>query len=48
MKGIEGNKKSLEIPGKGQNETLVIVNPMELTTTATDVIQRHVPGSGGT
>jgi hypothetical protein len=38
----------MEVPGKGQNETLEIVNPLEHTTTATDAVDGHVPENGGT
>jgi hypothetical protein len=34
--------------GKGNNETLEIVHPVEHTTAATDAADVHVPGNGGT
>jgi hypothetical protein len=38
----------MEMPGKGHNETFEIVNLLEHTTTATDAVDGHVPGNGGT
>jgi hypothetical protein len=38
----------MQLPGKGDNETLEIVNPVKHTTTATDAVDGHVPGNGGT
>jgi hypothetical protein len=43
----EGIKQS-QIPGKGQNETLEIVHPLEHTTAATEAADVHAPGNGGT
>jgi hypothetical protein len=40
--------KQYQIPGKGQNETLEIVNPAKRTTAATDAVDGHVPENGGT
>jgi hypothetical protein len=37
-----------QIAGKGHNETLVIVHPLENTTAATDAVDVHVPGNDGT
>jgi hypothetical protein len=47
MSLIEGIKPS-QIAGKGQNETLEIVHPVEHTTAATEPDDIHVPGNGGT
>jgi hypothetical protein len=41
-------KKYLQIPAKGDNETLKIVNPMKHMTAANAVIEEHVPENGGT
>jgi hypothetical protein len=41
-------KKEVHFPGKGQNETLEIVIPVELTTAATESVKSHVPENGGT
>jgi hypothetical protein len=40
--------KNIAIAGKGQNETLEIVNPVKHTKSATDAIDGHVPENGGT
>jgi hypothetical protein len=47
MSLYEGIKQS-QIAGKGHNETLEIVNPVEHTKSATDDTQGHVPENGGT
>jgi hypothetical protein len=41
-------RKQIQIPGKGHNEILEIVNLMKHTTPATDSVDGHVPGNGGT
>jgi hypothetical protein len=41
-------KKESQISGKGQNETLEIVNPLKHTTASTDAVDGHVPENGGT
>jgi hypothetical protein len=41
-------KKQSQIPGKGHNETLEIVNPLEHMLAAKNVIKDHVPGNGDT
>jgi hypothetical protein len=38
----------LNIAGKGDTETLDIVNPMEDTIAAADDVDGHVPENGGT
>jgi hypothetical protein len=43
----EGIKQS-QIAGKGHNETLEIVHPLENTTAATDAADILVPKNGGT
>jgi hypothetical protein len=43
----EGIKQS-QIAGKGHNETLEIFQPLEHTTAATEAVDVHVPGNGGT
>jgi hypothetical protein len=40
--------KEIQIPGKGHNETLEIVNPLKHMTAATDAVDGHVPKNGGT
>jgi hypothetical protein len=41
-------RNNASIPGKGHNEILEIVNPLEHTTAATEAFDVHVPGNGGT
>jgi hypothetical protein len=41
-------KNELQIPGKGRNVTLKIVNLLEHMMAATDVSDGHVSGNGGT
>jgi hypothetical protein len=45
---LNGIVKERQIPGKGNNETLEIVNPMEYTTVVTEAADGHVPENGGT
>jgi hypothetical protein len=45
---LNGIKKEWQIPGKGQNETLEIVNSLEHTMAVTKAADGHVPGNGGT
>jgi hypothetical protein len=45
---IEWNKKQYEIAGKGYNEPLEIVHPLEHTTAATEAADVLGPGNGGT
>jgi hypothetical protein len=40
--------KEMEIAGKGQNETLEIVNPLRRTKIAKNDTRGHVPENGGT
>jgi hypothetical protein len=39
-------QKQIQIPGKGQNETLEIANPVEHTWPVTVTVQGHVPENG--
>jgi hypothetical protein len=41
-------RKQFRIPGKGDNETLEIVIPLEETWAAVDAVDGHVPENGGT
>jgi hypothetical protein len=41
-------RKEMRFAGKGHNTILEIVNPAEYTSSAVDVIRRHVPENGGT
>jgi hypothetical protein len=41
-------KKELQFAGKGHNETLEFANPLEHTRAATESVDVHVPGNGGT
>jgi hypothetical protein len=41
-------QKTIRIAGKGHNETLENINPVEGTRTAVDAVDGHVPGNGGT
>jgi hypothetical protein len=41
-------KKQCQIPGKGQNETLEIVNPLNDAWIAVDAVDGHVPENGDT
>jgi hypothetical protein len=41
-------KKQSQIAGKGHNETLEIVNPLEHTRSLNNDDRRHVPENGGT
>jgi hypothetical protein len=41
-------EKERQIPGKGHNETLEIVNPLNDTWIAVDAVDGHVPENGGT
>jgi hypothetical protein len=41
-------KKAMQIPGKGNNETLEFINPLEHMTVATTAVQSHVPENRGT
>jgi hypothetical protein len=41
-------KKDVQLAGKGHNETLEIVNPVEETRIAAESVDVHVPGNGGT
>jgi hypothetical protein len=45
---LNGIKKEWQIPGKGQNETLEIVNPVEHTKTANVIIRSHMSENAGT
>jgi hypothetical protein len=45
---LNEGRKQFQIPGKGQNETLEIFNLVEHTTAATEAVDVHVPGNGGT
>jgi hypothetical protein len=50
-RGMKLNREKLnqrQNPGKGNNETLEIVNPVEHTRVANDVINPHAPENGGT
>jgi hypothetical protein len=41
-------KKESQIAGKGHNVTLEIVNLVKDTRTASEKVDGHVPGNGGT
>jgi hypothetical protein len=41
-------KKEFQMAGKGDNETLEIVNPLEHTQSIKTVTGTHVPENGGT
>jgi hypothetical protein len=41
-------RKKLEIAGKGHNETLAIVIPVENTRIASKSVDSHASGNGGT
>jgi hypothetical protein len=45
---LNAREKSMQNSGKGQNETLEIVNPLENTRAATTSVDGHVPKNGGT
>jgi hypothetical protein len=40
--------KQVQIAGKGHNELYEMVHPLEHTTVATEAVDVHVPGNGGT
>jgi hypothetical protein len=41
-------QKQIQIPGKGHNETLEIVNPLKHMRAVAVIVQGHVPENGGT
>jgi hypothetical protein len=48
VEAIQKRFPDVQIAGKGQNETLGIVNPLKEARTANNDVQLHVPENGGT